>query len=1304
MGAVGAGAYNGTQSESATALNMSVDGTNVTGAGNHPGGRFDFVTRGTSSTGQYSLGLTAMTIRNGGNVGIGTVNPAAKLDVAGVIRATDICDETGANCKDISSGWGAGGDIDGVYTGTGLTGGFASGSGTLAVDVGTTTGKIVQMAASDKLPAVDGSNLTNVTATSVTAGAGTVGAPSITFSGDLDTGWWHPAANTLAASTAGAERVRIDSSGNVGIGTTSPGAPLHIYSGSTLGLMRIQGTGDASDFAAIKLISDEATDKQWHISHRQADLNALYFNFHDGTSWSTPMMIKSSGNVGIGTTNPATKLDVAGTITATGFSGPVSTSVGTFGLGTAGAPSITFTGDTNTGIWSPGADTIAFSTAGGERVRIDSSGNIGFGMSPTTKVEIYGGETVRRLGSPTFPFQLVADSESLHTYVDDNDAVFISEQDENAGPAGGFNFVMDDDGTATPAFKVSKKSNTAGMFTVLSNGNVGIGTTSPGNLLHIYNSQDAATYLKVQNPNTGTSASSELIAASDAGSVALGMNSSTHIAPAAGAAYVWNYANTNLLLGTNNLVRMVITNGGNVGIGSTAPVSKLDVNGTITATGFSGPLSTSVGTFGLGTVGAPSITFTGNTNTGWWSPGADTVAASTAGAERVRIDSSGKIGIGTNSPIDTLDVNGGVASKWAYAQDAGAAVYPNISALAVSTSGEPQYLMKRARGTVLSSPAAVSDGDTAGSIIARVHNGTQYEDAAAIRIYTDGTNVTGAGNHPGGNIQFATRGTTQTGQYSTTTVMTIRNSGNVGIGTTNPASKLDVNGTITATGFSGPLSTSVGTFGLGTVGAPSITFTGDTNTGWWSPGADTLAASTNGGERMRIDSSGKVAIGTTSPQYPLHIDGAASASATAIGLLNNTSGHTGSDGLVLGLANDASSTWIWNYENSPFRIATNNTERVRVDAAGNVGIGTTAPSDMLQVAGNIRTTNNGYFYASNTGISQMLLNSSTGNWGTIQNDATNVWSLGYRTTLSSALGTPVLTWNTSGNVGIGTAAPTSKLTVGTAFTLSANSSVLTTNAGALGATAGNELNLASIGFAASNETHLGIHAYRASAGSDWTTSAIGLGMDVDNTTRAGANIWLHANGNVGIGTTNPAAKLDVNGIIRATNLCDETGANCKDISTGWSAGPAGANTQIQYNSSGSMAGSANFVWDNANSRVGIGTGAPRADLDVNGVILSAPAASNGTTTVDYSVGNIQYTTLSCQAFQLNNLKDGGSYTFVVQGGTSATCSFTAYTGVGTGALTVHMPLNHAATIAAKHTIYSFMVAGSHVYFSWIPGY
>ena len=59
------------------------------------------------------------------------------------------------------------------------------------------------------------------------------------------------------------------------------------------------------------------------------------------------------------------------------------TGVTTFSAGSAAAPSITTTGDTNTGIYFPAADTIAASTAGSERLRLDSSGNLGLGVTPS---------------------------------------------------------------------------------------------------------------------------------------------------------------------------------------------------------------------------------------------------------------------------------------------------------------------------------------------------------------------------------------------------------------------------------------------------------------------------------------------------------------------------------------------------------------------------------------------------------------------------------------------------------------------------------------------------------------------------------------------------------------------------------------------------------------------------------------------------------------------------------------------------------------------------------------------------------
>jgi hypothetical protein len=121
----------------------------------------------------------------------------------------------------------------------------------------------------------------------------------------------------------------------------------------------------------------------------------------------------------------------------------------------------------------------------------------------------------------------------------------------------------------------------------------------------------------------------------------------------------------------------------------------------------------------------------------------------------------------------------------------------------------------------------------------------------------------------------------------------IYNAGYVGIGTTSPLATLDVNG--------------AGVFGAGSVNNPSIAFRADLDTGFWSSGANTINFSTNAIERMRVDSSGNVGIGTAAPTYKLQVAGTLGVGGTAY-------------------------------------------------FAGNVGIGITAPASLLHLQGNTNQT------------------------------------------------------------------------------------------------------------------------------------------------------------------------------------------------------------------------------------------------------------------------------------------------------------------------------------------------------------
>lgn len=105
----------------------------------------------------------------------------------------------------------------------------------------------------------------------------------------------------------------------------------------------------------------------------------------------------TSGNVGIGTTSPAYKLDVSGYVN---FSNSLSITGGTVidnnrrffaGSGTASTPGYIFGNDTNSGMFSPATSQIAFSTNSNERLRIDGNGNVGIGnSSPAAKLDVNG--------------------------------------------------------------------------------------------------------------------------------------------------------------------------------------------------------------------------------------------------------------------------------------------------------------------------------------------------------------------------------------------------------------------------------------------------------------------------------------------------------------------------------------------------------------------------------------------------------------------------------------------------------------------------------------------------------------------------------------------------------------------------------------------------------------------------------------------------------------------------------------------------------------------------------------------------
>ena len=222
---------------------------------------------------------------------------------------------------------------------------------------------ITTLAGTDVFPVVDVSasttNKVSVSDLLRNTPDGTADAPSIANSGDQDTGIFFPAANSVGVSTAGVQQLVIDSSGNVGIGTSSPASLLHLKSNTPY--IRFEDDNDNQD---------------WQIEAR------AFFGIYDVTDSTFRFAVDGDGNVGIGTTS-----------TGAVVSGMPTLHLASTTAGRSGAIRWKNTGETNKAVaywfgteFQIGTETshpLKFTTADTEQMRIDSSGNVLFAKTTT---------------------------------------------------------------------------------------------------------------------------------------------------------------------------------------------------------------------------------------------------------------------------------------------------------------------------------------------------------------------------------------------------------------------------------------------------------------------------------------------------------------------------------------------------------------------------------------------------------------------------------------------------------------------------------------------------------------------------------------------------------------------------------------------------------------------------------------------------------------------------------------------------------------------------------------------------------